>query len=627
MRVDVNQAARRMVVSTFDENGQVLREMVGRVQAAPGMFDVFSHADENGLIVDGMHVPFGRLAEYLPGLPDGSVIRLCGCEAGHGEAIAELARVTGRSVLAADTTVWVDSHGNVFAASEHDEGGRARPAVGPDGTTDGTWKIIRPDGIRIDLGRDQFPLTHVPARDDPLLRLAARRLEQLGFQGEAYGAREPFSELAKVVRAFARGEDAAAVARAPYDGTWDLGGLDAGDRPTEEPQRQRDLNAALRKFADDSFRQFKRLTEVGKSYAEYRSERKSASEESRPRAAADARAEAAMIRSNEQKETPGRLTGVVDRMLVHTIPVDMTWNDAGARNPARVEFPDGRHSYAAILDDLAGYQKGYQEKYIAEGGSGSFHQEYAKAILDLARSSDGEIPPSLETLARKVFSSGAVDGFRSAGDEKWNGDVGIFLRRATSLAVMIGDGRVSLDQGLEYLNVMGPNAAAEIVRKIPTFATGDRLNTEWTHSKTFDGAAANAFNAAFTKIDAEHWGPPKQTPRAAALAADLRAEYPDAFDQSGNPLAGANKIISAYELDQNVAEFRLREREILALYAIGTGRVPHPDTSIGVTDLNTFFYGNDDASAANAASAVRTLAQELWTSLGWGNVATPRGSR
>ena len=130
--------------------------------AQPGVFEVFSHADENGLVIDGMHVPFERLAEYLPELPDDAVIRLCGCDAASSTAIAELARVTGHDVLAADRTVWLDRNGNVFSASERDENGRAVPALDPDGRANGVWKVFHPDGTVADHGPDSQPVTYVP---------------------------------------------------------------------------------------------------------------------------------------------------------------------------------------------------------------------------------------------------------------------------------------------------------------------------------------------------------------------------------------------------------------------------------------------------------------------------------
>jgi glycosyltransferase involved in cell wall biosynthesis len=167
--VRIDQTPERLVVSTFDENGQVLRELAGLAPPQPGVFDVFSHADENGLVIDGMPVPFERLAEYLPELPDDAVIRLCGCDAASSTAIAELARVTGHDVLAADHAMWLDRHGNVFSASERDENGLAVPALDPGGRANGVWKVFHPDGSVTDRGPDTQPVAYVPG--DEVIRL------------------------------------------------------------------------------------------------------------------------------------------------------------------------------------------------------------------------------------------------------------------------------------------------------------------------------------------------------------------------------------------------------------------------------------------------------------------------
>ena len=92
---------------------------------------------------------------HLPG----QAIRLLSCEAGAADDgfAAELARVSGCTVIAADTEVWSDEVGHVFATRSHVDGfGDSSPDIPPNGT----WHEFSPDGTKTRVGTDGFPPGH-----------------------------------------------------------------------------------------------------------------------------------------------------------------------------------------------------------------------------------------------------------------------------------------------------------------------------------------------------------------------------------------------------------------------------------------------------------------------------------
>ena len=153
-RLDVTESG--LVVSTLDANGDILRRMASAIDPAahpgegPGpAFTIFAHSDADGIVVDGMHLPFSELADHLAGVPKDVPIRLYGCEAADGAA--ELARVSGHDVIAADAPVWMDHRGTVVATAHQVDGPNGpRPELVDDATGtghltgDGTWKLAHP---------------------------------------------------------------------------------------------------------------------------------------------------------------------------------------------------------------------------------------------------------------------------------------------------------------------------------------------------------------------------------------------------------------------------------------------------------------------------------------------------
>ena len=140
----------------------VMADLARRVPPAPdGAFTGDIHGDGRGVISG-----FTRMTpeEYLGvldanGHQPGQPIRLLSCEAGAADDgfAAELARVSGCKVTAADTEVWSDQAGHVFASRAHlDDFGGTSPDIPPNGT----WHEFSPDGTKTDVGTGGFPPGH-----------------------------------------------------------------------------------------------------------------------------------------------------------------------------------------------------------------------------------------------------------------------------------------------------------------------------------------------------------------------------------------------------------------------------------------------------------------------------------
>jgi ppGpp synthetase/RelA/SpoT-type nucleotidyltranferase len=134
-------------------------EQARRVPEDPnGAMTIDMHSDG-----DGMFVGLTRLDEHgvyelakANGLQDGQPIRLLGCEAGKdGNGLAaRLAEVSGHPVIAADTFVFTDDVGHVFASDGvFDAHGQFVPEIPPTGR----WHEFGPDGTRTPLSDSGFP--------------------------------------------------------------------------------------------------------------------------------------------------------------------------------------------------------------------------------------------------------------------------------------------------------------------------------------------------------------------------------------------------------------------------------------------------------------------------------------
>jgi glycosyltransferase involved in cell wall biosynthesis len=479
-QVDVDAASRRLVVASLAETGDVLRQLAGQTHADPGVFDVFAHADESGLVIDGLHVPFEALDEILPKLPGDMVIRLCGCTRRDGAAaVAELAERIGHDVIAADEPVWVDAHGNVFAARVTDRGGDAVPVIRDDGVPEGRWLRFHRDGSPPENLGDQPALAHVPAPGDLLIRLGAGD----AFDGGTiFGPRAAADlHLSGAVQDFAGHSgygDARQSAGVPYvpedlrPVNIELQKFAENGIGTAESRSVRDMygNAGYSDYTDvlDAGELSK---EIARQAAEqYRQQQAAAGQPphkdqlarqvrmapGRFREFGNLVHEAAVMHDAEYLVTGGRDRGELDPVSVHDIPVDIYYTKRrtsdGFPRPGNITvvFPD-RGKYPDELTLL----EGLRGKYVADGlGTGQdFDQRYANAMLDLVRGSLSGPPLAdlpagfsdphageIYRLALDVYGPKLAADFvhqlgRNPIDAFSGTDVGKFIKQCASLAV------------------------------------------------------------------------------------------------------------------------------------------------------------------------------------------------
>lgn len=121
-----------------------LHSSAAAMPAEPGFVNVVGHAVKDGFLVGDHVIPFSDVIDRLGAATAGNndVLRLISCEAGGGEAAAELARATGRQVVAADRPVWITKSGEVVTSAPVDAGKNWYPRRPPDGL----WKVFTPGG-------------------------------------------------------------------------------------------------------------------------------------------------------------------------------------------------------------------------------------------------------------------------------------------------------------------------------------------------------------------------------------------------------------------------------------------------------------------------------------------------
>lgn len=137
----------------------VMADLARRVPPDPGgAYDVNLHTDATGG-VSGLDRVTGRDIADLA-LADGvrppQKIRITGCEAGalSDGLAAEVSRLTGCDVVAADSLVWSDEAGHMFASRGTTDGfGRPAPDIPPNGN----WHEFHPDGTSTPVGDGGFP--------------------------------------------------------------------------------------------------------------------------------------------------------------------------------------------------------------------------------------------------------------------------------------------------------------------------------------------------------------------------------------------------------------------------------------------------------------------------------------
>lgn len=138
---------------------RTMAELARKVPPDPdGAFTADIHGDARGVFSGLIRMTPEEYLRVLDanGHQPGQPIRLLSCEAGaldDGFA-AQLARVSGCKVIAADTEVWSDETGHLFASGTHTDGfGEPAPDIPPSGT----WREFSPDGTKTEVGADGFP--------------------------------------------------------------------------------------------------------------------------------------------------------------------------------------------------------------------------------------------------------------------------------------------------------------------------------------------------------------------------------------------------------------------------------------------------------------------------------------
>lgn len=137
----------------------VMHEMQRWIPPDPGgAFDINLHGNEISARSMGKNLSAQDLLDLADahGHQDGQPIRLTSCKAGALDdgLAADLARVSGCKVIAADSLVWTDTRGHMFAS-----GSRLEPDLSlvPDIPPTGHWHEFSPDGTRTQLDDNGFP--------------------------------------------------------------------------------------------------------------------------------------------------------------------------------------------------------------------------------------------------------------------------------------------------------------------------------------------------------------------------------------------------------------------------------------------------------------------------------------
>lgn len=139
-----------------------MAELARKVPPDPdGAFTGDIHGDATGVLSGLTRMTPEEYLRVLDanGHEPGQPIRLLSCEAGAMDDgfAAQLARVSGCKVIAANTEVWSDEAGHLFASRTHTDGfGEPAPDIPPNGT----WHEFSPDGTKTEIGTDGFPPGH-----------------------------------------------------------------------------------------------------------------------------------------------------------------------------------------------------------------------------------------------------------------------------------------------------------------------------------------------------------------------------------------------------------------------------------------------------------------------------------
>lgn len=657
LRLDWNQAGRRMVVSADGADGERLRAAALAGRAPDGFYDWVGHTDPFGFAgPDGLRLPFSELARFLPGdLAADAVLRVVGCQT----AGAELTRLAGdvhRVVRGSGDIVWMDHRGNAFASGGEPEGGELRPHLTDAGTADGSWQDHHPDGAVFEPIPDRTPIHLTPADDvfalgagdvfDRTTIFGPRSAAELGLPEEVQDFAghsgylsppaasapngdlpyRPDDEIVVNVELAHLAENAIGLGylRATRDLHGEAGKegyirvLDDGDKSRAAGQQAADRLARQRqdagqpppgrstiarhvRHADGRFRPFGRLTD-----------------------------EVASMHDDVYLINGGKDRGETDPVSLHGIPVNINYSsqfNATDLEPKPgylvVDFPKNDGSYPDLLTALEPRRRGYA------GADAEFDQRYANAMLNLVRDQPkmltdavADLPEAfrdshvaeLYRLARDCFPPAEFDKFvtafrRDAIDSFGQTEVGRFIKSCAGLAVLnIGVEGARCPEAF-FTSLMTWNLVADGRVSLPD-AIG-YFNVMGTDHAGLIAAHAEWTRYTWMNAQDPRLGPPGPKGTTIDLAGEPAVRKPPSPEGwvAGQPgpyssgLPAVRKSIPA-----GVEEFQRREREIVGLYA---------DSRKLLADLNGAFFGAH-RSTAGQRQQLRLLIDELFIAdMGW----------
>ena len=155
--VHLERSGSSWVLHSGGAEGDLLLSRAARVETPRGALDIVAHATADGFVIGDKVLPFDEVLGRIPRSAQGEPIRLIACNAGAGDAAAALAVASGRSVLAADSTLWITDKGEVVASNPVDPERNWYPKRPPDGA----WTLYDREGHPTALAADD-PL--VPKR-------------------------------------------------------------------------------------------------------------------------------------------------------------------------------------------------------------------------------------------------------------------------------------------------------------------------------------------------------------------------------------------------------------------------------------------------------------------------------
>lgn len=141
----LRQVGERWVLHAGGPEGEALTALGDHLRTTPPGLDLIGHATPDGFLLAGKTIPFEDVLAHIPAATTGEgPIRLIACDAGGatGEAAQRLADLSGRTVIAADTPVWVAKDGHVVASNPVDRATNWYPKRPPDGV----WSSYEPGG-------------------------------------------------------------------------------------------------------------------------------------------------------------------------------------------------------------------------------------------------------------------------------------------------------------------------------------------------------------------------------------------------------------------------------------------------------------------------------------------------